>query len=78
MVDTVINDLLPARYVLECALRYRHTIYLFISLGCLSMIFVIVKTHGTVETLAYYGLVAMAAFTVAVMDIRDRMKGYPR
>lgn len=78
LVDTVINDLLPARYVLECALRYRHTIYLLISLGCLSMIFVIVKTQGAAETLAYYGLVAMAAFTVAVMDIRDRMKGYPR
>lgn len=78
LVDTVINDLLPARYVLECALRYRHTVYLLISLWCLSMIFVIVKTQGTTETLAYYGLVAMAAFTVAVMDIRDRVKGYPR
>jgi hypothetical protein len=74
LLDVLINDLLPKRYVLQCAIRYRHTIYMLMSLGCLSMIFVIVRAHGPYSGLIHFGLVAWAAMLIAVLDVRDRMK----
>lgn len=78
LIDVFINDLLPAQYKLRCALRYRHTIYMLIALSCLSLIFVIVKSHGPVSSLMYYGLVSLAATAIAVYDLRDRYLGNPR
>jgi hypothetical protein len=74
LIDVLINDLLPKKYVLKCAIRYRHTIYMLMSLGCLSMIFVIVRSHGPYSGLIHFGLVAWAAMLIAILDIRDRMK----
>lgn len=78
VVDVLINDLLPARYELQCALKYRHTVYMLIALGCLSLIFVIVKSHGPSSSLIHYGMVALASMILAVYDLRDRYLGNPR
>ena len=66
--DVTINDWLPPHYELRCALRYRHTIYMLIALGCLSLMFVIVKAHGPSSSLIHYGMVAAAAMVLAVYD----------
>jgi hypothetical protein len=78
VVDVVINDLLPPKYELRCALQYRHTVYMLIALGCLSLIFVIVKSHGPSSSMVHYGMVAVAAMVLAVYDLRDRYLGNPR
>jgi len=74
LLDVLINDLLPPKYVLRCAIRYRHTIYMLMSLGCLSMIFVIVRSHGPYSGLLHFALVAWAALLIAVLDVRERMQ----
>lgn len=75
LVDVVINDIMPKQYVLKCARRWRHTVYMLMSLGCLSLIFVIIKSHGPSAVLVQYGIVAFAALFIAIFDIRDRMNG---
>lgn len=75
LVDVVVNDIMPKQYVLKCARRWRHTVYMLMSLGCLSLIFVIVKSHGPSAALVQYGVVAFAALFIAIFDIRDRMNG---
>ncbi len=72
--DVVINDFLPERFVLRWAQQYRHTIYMGMALGCLSMIFVVVKVHGPAAVLLHYGLVAFSASLIAVLDIRERIR----
>lgn len=76
--DVIVNDLLPSKYTLHCALKYRHTIYMLISLGCLSLIFVLVKSEGPSTALIHYGMVAFTATALAIFDVRDRMLGNPR
>lgn len=75
LVDVVVNDIMPKQYVLQCARRWRHTVYMLMSLGCLSLIFVIIKSHGPSAVLVQYGIVAFAALFIAIFDIRDRMNG---
>lgn len=78
VIDVIVNDLLPPNFELRCALRYRHTVYMLIALGCLSLMFVIVKEHGPSTSLVHYGMVALASMLLAVYDLRDRYLGNPR
>jgi hypothetical protein len=74
LTDVVVNDLLPDRYRLCYAIEHRHTIYALLSLGALSISFVVVKTHGVTPLLLHYGLVAGFALTIALFDIHDRVR----
>jgi small-conductance mechanosensitive channel len=72
--DVVVNDLMPARFILRQAVTYRHTIYMAMALGCLSMIFVVIKNEGPSAVLLHYVIVAFASVLIAVFDIRDRLR----
>lgn len=74
LIDVLVNDMLPQKYVLQCAIRHRHLIYMLISLGCLSMVFVIIKVYGPTVILLHYLLVAGAATIIALFDVVDRVK----
>lgn len=78
LVDVVVNDIMPARYVIQFVKSYRHTIYMLMSLGCLSVIFVIVKLYGPSLVLLHYVFVAVVAIFIAVFDIRDKIKEHLR
>lgn len=75
LADVLVNDVLPERFVLRLALKYRHTIYMLMSLGCLSIAFVLVKTPEPSLALLHYGLVAFGALVLAVLDVRDKTLG---
>lgn len=72
LADAIINDVLPDRFILRIGLKYRHTIYMLMSLGCLSIAFVLVKTPKPSLALLHYGLVAFGALVLAVLDVRDK------
>lgn len=74
LIDVFVNDILPEGYVLKTAMNYRHTVYMLISLGCLSIVFVMVKTHGITASIFHYGVIAWASVALAVHDIRERLK----
>lgn len=72
LADVLINDVLPDRFILRIGLKYRHTIYMLMSLGCLSIAFVLVKTPEPSLALLHYSLVAFGALVLAVLDVRDK------
>ena len=72
LADVLVNDLLPDRFILRIGLKYRHTIYMLMSLGCLSIAFVLVKTPEPSLALLHYSLVAFGALVLAVLDVRDK------
>lgn len=74
LLDVFVNDILPDCYALKAAREYRHTIYMLISLGCLSIVFVLVKTNGVTASILHYGLIAWASVALAIHDIRERLK----
>lgn len=74
VVDVIVNDLMPPHFLLRCAIRHRHTVYMLICLGCLSMVFVTVKSYGFSVVLLHYGFLAVAALAIALLDIRDRLQ----
>jgi hypothetical protein len=49
-------------------------VYALLSLGSLSICFVVIKTHGATPLLLHYGLVAGFALTIALFDIHDRVR----
>lgn len=72
LADVLINDVLPDRFTLRIGLKYRHTIYMLMSLGCLSIAFVLVKNHEPSLALLHHSLVAFGALVMAVLDVRDK------
>lgn len=74
IIDVIVNDLLPAKYEFRFGVRYRHTNYMLMALGCLSMIFAMVKSNAQTTVLLHYGLFAIGAVMIAVLDIKDRLE----
>lgn len=80
VADVIVNDILPSEYQLHCGLKYRHTIYMLLALGCLSLVFVMVKNGVETYSVAtlHYAAIALPAVALAVTDIFDRIHGNPR
>lgn len=72
LADVLVNDVLPDRFVMRFGLKHRHTIYMLMSLGCLSIVFVLVKQQEPSLALLHYSLVAYGALLLAVLDVRDK------
>jgi hypothetical protein len=77
IVDVVINDLLPDHYRLECAKRYRHLIYVALSMGLACMCFVFVAgSGGWFRSLVTPFLIdASFALFIAFLDLFQRHRG---
>jgi hypothetical protein len=75
LADNFVNDLLPARFVLPCALRWRHLGFLGIALQLAAISVLVVWARGlTVIVLAYWLNAALAA----VLTFFDAFARYPR
>jgi hypothetical protein len=62
LADVVINDILPQRIVLPFAIRWRHLIYMALSVALASLMFVITAIYGNSAVNFVLGLdMAMAA-----------------
>jgi len=73
IIDVIVNDLMPSRFIFGKAIRHRHFVYMLMCLGCLSTAFVIIKSLGFSVVLLHYGLIALAALLIALLDVRDRI-----
>lgn len=64
LVDLVINDLMPERFVFQWGLRWRHWVYPIVSFAFTSILFIAEQTYKSVplDALAVYG--SMAVFGV--------------
>ena len=73
IVDVIINDILPDRYQLLCAKRHRHLIYMAMSIGTFSMLYMYVAVGGHIRWLILPGAVdGTVAAVVAVLDLFNR------
>lgn len=70
--DTVVNDLMPARYGFPRAERWRHVIHMLMALGLVSITAVVIKNSGFNTFLLRYWLDAGIACTVAFCDLFAR------
>ena len=74
--DVVVNDLLPDRFVFEVAKRNRHLVYMALSMGLMSLCFVMTQSKGEWSQVTLrYQLDALVAATLAVLDLFSRHRG---
>lgn len=72
VLDGIVNDALPARFVLPTAKRYRHLVYVALSLGLVGITYVIASRAGYSPLMWSYWLDATAAIVVAYLDLFSR------
>lgn len=63
--DVIVNDMLPDRFRLPLAYRWRHLLYMLLALGLVSVTFVIAAAIGFSTLMLLYWLDAIAAVFVA-------------
>lgn len=71
-LDVLVNDLLPERFVLPTAVRWRHLVYMAIPMGQVSLVYAIVDAHGFTTLILTYLLDAVVCVTAAVLDLFHR------
>jgi hypothetical protein len=75
VIDILINDLAPDKYIFRIAYDYRHLVYMMLSLISLSIAAGITLTSGSTIFLSGLWLDGIVAAFVAVLDIFARHRG---
>jgi hypothetical protein len=71
MLDTIINDVLPSKYVLYGTKRWRHLGFMFLAILSSAEAFFILKNFGPSTILLRYMLDAIAATCVTFLGLRE-------
>jgi len=73
LADSIVNDLLPDRYRLKAAKRYRHLVYVAIAMGLASMSYVFLAVGGGWRPVVLpFWVDTMFAAMVAFLDLFQR------
>jgi hypothetical protein len=72
LVDLVVNDLMPDRFVIKYALRDRHLVNMVLSLCYCMLMFVAARYSFPIALLPYYGLSAVFIPLAAFADVHKR------
>jgi hypothetical protein len=73
-VDLIVNDIMPARYVLEEALNYRHFVSMGIAGGFAVEMWVCVKFSMPLSILPFYAIYVVMIPAAALADVHQRYK----
>ena len=77
IADTVVNDVLPARYRLGFAFRRRHLVWACMGVTYGGYAFVLARLHIGPWMAGIYVTLAVACLAVAFMDLRYRAQESP-
>lgn len=75
LLDIIINDFAPDRFVFKPAYEYRHLIYMALALISFSISISIIEAFGTSLLLGRLWLDGIVASVVAILDIFARHRG---
>lgn len=76
VVDIIVNDLAPPKYVLKFTYNHRHIIYMCLGVLSFSISVAVAKTYGTSFYMCRLWLDGGIAAVVAVLDIFGRYRGF--
>jgi hypothetical protein len=71
VIDLVINDLMPERFVFQWGLKWRHWVYPCVSFAFTSLLFIAEQTYKSVplDALAVYGSMALIGVVLSFRNL---------
>ena len=72
LFDITINDFMPRGFRFRWAKRYRHVVFMMLSLGIFSLVFVALRENGPSLSQALLSFQGVGAAFVAVLDLFSR------
>lgn len=71
IVDVVVNDILPSRYSLKVAHRYRHVVFMLIAIGQVALVLALARAMDLKPSVGRYILDASMAAWLACIGVYD-------